>query len=108
MAFQTSISVYEGTKFTVTMTMVPPENVTGWAVGFGIREGSNGAALFVSKSIGAGVEVLDLVNGVFRATVEAAETAGRPRACIYAFERTDPGEEDVLAIGTLRLLRKVL
>jgi hypothetical protein len=77
---------YAGTEdpqFTVTMT--PPEDVTGWAIAYTVYTADYGVA--DSGSLGDGVTVTDATLGVL--VVETARL--RPGVYYVLVERTSPG-----------------
>lgn len=92
-----TITMYRGEDATITFTMSPVEDITGWAVEFNVRD-STGVIIQVSGSIDDGP------NGVFSFnladTLTDSLTPGRYK---YDAWRIDAGAEFVLARGDFKL-----
>lgn len=79
-----------GQDLTVTVSLSPHENVTGWTVLATLRAYNGGTAL-ASKTIGSGITVTSSAQGVFVITFSAADLTLTPGAYVWEFTRTNTG-----------------
>jgi hypothetical protein len=105
---QMNFTLYRGSAPTLvfTMTNPPPGGVGGWTTKFTVRTSQRSANPFSLQKLGA---VVDQVLGVFEVPLTEAETLlfkARPYA--FSFVRVDPGNGDVLTIGTMTVRLDVL
>jgi len=108
MASKADIAFYQGEDVTLTVTMSPATNITGWALQFTVRKQYGDAAAVLTKTEGAGITITDATNGVFKVALASADTAGLElRACVFDIQRTNAGSHTVLTIGNLTLLPDV-
>jgi len=108
MASIANISFYKGEDVTLTVTMSPITNITGWTIQFTVRKAYGDATALITKTTGAGIAITNATNGVFTVTIASADTSGlEQRAYVYDISRTDAGNRTVLTIGNLTLLPKV-
>jgi len=104
-----NFSIYRGEDVTVTDTMSPATNITGWSLAFTVRKnyGDPNPAL-IAKTVGAGITITNATNGVFTIAIARADTASlTPGVYVYDVQRTDAGNETVLTIGYLTILPEV-
>jgi hypothetical protein len=107
-ATQANFSFYKGEDVTITDTMSPATNITGWSLQFTVRKNFGDATALITKTIGSGITVTDLTNGIFKIAVANADTSGlTPGAYVYDVERTDSGNRTVLTTGYLNILPEV-
>lgn len=108
MATIANISFYKGEDVTLTVTMSPATNITGWTLAFTVRKSYGDASALMTKTSGAGITVTDATNGVFKVAIASADSTGlEQRAYVFDIQRTDSGSRTVLTIGTLTLLPEV-
>lgn len=95
-ALQTLL-VYRGERVSVTFTMTPAESIAGWTLVFTVAAAFDQAP---PKLLTVTPTIVDGPNGVLRVDLTAAQTAGLAVGH-YAFDlwRTNPGSEEVLALG---------
>ena len=109
MATKADIAFYKGEDVTLTVSMSPVTNITGWTITFSLKKQYGDASALVSKTIGSGITVTDAVNGDFKVAVDSADSASLDnRAYVYDILRTNSGNKTVLTIGNLTLLPEVL
>jgi hypothetical protein len=108
MANIANISFYKGEDVTLTVTMSPATNITGWTLAFTVKQKYGDAIAVVSKSTSSGITITDAVNGVFTVTIASADTnLLDQQGYVYDIQRTNAGNRTVLAIGNLTLLPEV-
>jgi hypothetical protein len=110
MAIKTDIAWYLGEDVTLTVTMSPAVNITGWSLAFTVKRAYGDAAALLSKTTAAGITITDAANGVFRVTLASADTNNATvgaGAYVYDVQRTDSGFRTVLCLGTLTVLPEV-
>jgi len=79
-----------------------PQDMTGWALAFRVRDGAD--AVVIEKATGgSGITV---ATGTATVAIERADTLPlQPGRYNYALWRTDGDNDDVLAFGTLEIVR---
>jgi len=108
MAANANISFYRGEDVTLTVTMSPATNITGWTLQFTVRKAYGDAAALITKTTGAGITITDATNGVFTVSIASADTLDlEQRAYVFDIQRTNSGNRTVLTIGNLTLLPEV-
>jgi len=108
MAALANLSFYRGEDITLTVTMTPVTDITGWTLQFTVRKQYGDTTALLAKTVGAGVTITDATNGVFTVALASAETTGLDlRAYVYDIQRTNAGNRTVLTIGSVTLLPEV-
>lgn len=114
MAEQTNIGsptqpVFSGTAIVLQFSMTPVTNVTGWSVLLSFKHTVNDTIFIKQYTVGTGIVVTDVVNGVWSVPMSRADTLlfAAPGTYVYSFERTDNGAETVLAYGKFQVDKKV-
>ena len=79
-----------GQDLTVTVSLSPHENVSGWTVLATLRA-YNGGTVLASKTIGSGITVTSSAQGVFVITFLASDLDQTPGAYVWEFTRTNAG-----------------
>ena len=87
-----SIEIYKGEDVTLSFTMNPVVDITGWTLEFNIEQSGT---VVLTKS----ASVTDGPNGLFSVSLTDADTDGLANNYTYDVWRTDDGSESVLAIG---------
>jgi predicted RecA/RadA family phage recombinase len=107
-AIQANFSIYKGEDVAITDSLSPVTNITGWSLQFTLRKNYGDTSAILTKTIGAGITVTDVTNGVFKIALANADTANlAPGVYVYDVERTDAGNRTVLTIGYLNILPEV-
>ena len=108
MAANANISFYKGEDVTLTVTMAPAANITGWTLQFTMRKQFGDSSALITKTNGSGITITDAANGVFKVTLASADTATLDlRAYVFDIQRIDAGNRTVLTIGNVTLLPEV-
>lgn len=110
LATRTDIAFYHGEDVTLTVTMSPATNISGWSLSFTVKRALADTSALISKTTASGITIADAANGVFRIAIASANTNNAnvgPGAYTYDVQRTDSGFRTVLAIGTLTVLPQV-
>jgi hypothetical protein len=93
-----TISLYRGEDVTLTFTMDPTANITGWTITFAVRSSEG---IEITKT----ANVTDGPGGVFTVTLADTDTdALRTGTYHYDAWRVDAGSERVLAVGSFVIL----
>lgn len=97
-----------GEDVTITDTLSPITNITGWAIEFWLRRRyGDDVPLIIKRTGGAGITIDNGAGGVYSIVVGSSDTA-RPDvddgAFVYEIRRTDSGQQVVLSHGTVTLL----
>lgn len=105
MATFANFTLYKDTDATLTDTLDPAVNITGWALECSVRKQYGGTEL-ISKTTGAGtITITDATNGVFTVAFYDTDTEDlEPGAYIYNILRTDAGSEAILSSGFINLM----
>src|SRR5262249_27360661 len=99
---------YKGEDVTLTVTMTPATNITGWSLQFTLRKQYGDSTALITKTTGAGITITDATNGVFKVTLPSADTQALDlRAYVFDIQRTDAGNRTVLTIGNTTVLPEV-
>jgi hypothetical protein len=108
MASVANIAFYQGEDVTLTVTMTPATNITGWTLRFSLKKQYADAAALITKSSGAGLTITDAANGVFKVTLTSADSAALDLGnYVYDIQRIDSSSRTVLTIGNLTILPQV-
>jgi hypothetical protein len=102
MAVRQDVQLYRGEDVTLTVTMRPLTNISGWSVTFTCKRRPADAALITKAAT-----VTDPANGVFTIALASADTTspGVPAGeYLYDIFRTDAGAMTCLALGKLSVL----
>jgi hypothetical protein len=107
MSVTSNLTFFRGEDITLTFTMQPPRDITGWSITFKLATTLGGTVQF-AKSVGSGVTLTDAGRGVFQVSIASADTAslavGR---YVWDVRRTDAGNKATLADGYLTLKQEV-
>jgi hypothetical protein len=92
---------------TVTVTMSPATDITGWALKFSVRDNSR-TLMFTAKTVGSGITITDAGSGVFTVTILTADTGAMTPGGVYSYDvwRTDSTHEARLAYGPVQVDRQ--
>jgi hypothetical protein len=89
-----TITIYRGEDVTLSFTMDPVVDITGWTLTFSVR---NYAGVVFTKT----ATVTSAVDGTFTiAVVDTDSDSLIPGTYLYDVWRTDEGSERVVAIGS--------
>lgn len=95
-------------SFTITDSAGSAQAITGWAMQFTLTNinDRSGTAL-ITKTVGSGITITNGAGGICQVAIADTDTDGlvgsdAPRYW-YELARTDAGNEDVLAYGTVVL-----
>ena len=96
--------MFRGEDITLSFTVSPVENITGWTIAFGVAA-FPGDDIVITKT----ATVTDGANGIFTVTIPSSDTAALD-AGVYRFDarRTDSGNKATLADGTIVLRREII
>ncbi len=87
-------------RFAVVDANAAAVNITGWELGWVLRESAADSDSLASKSVGAGITITDGPGGICEVAITDADTDNLdPGTYVYALRRTDEGSEQVLAYG---------
>lgn len=103
MSIQSRMEMFRGEDVTLTFTMSPVVNITGWAITWKMAERPGDTVLLTKTAT-----LSDPTNGVFTVSLASADTAEMD-AGLYWFDarRTDSGSKATLADGTIRLKQEI-
>ena len=104
MAKINNISVYKGEDVLFTFTMSPVVNITGWQIVFTLRRAPTDSTVLATIN----AQITNGVGGVFTVAMDHAKTNIGAGVYAYDVQRTDPGSDKVLSIGTFTILQEVL
>jgi hypothetical protein len=100
-----NFDIYKGEAVTISWTMLPVTDITGWHFKLTLRVNANDAAIALSAT----PAVTNASGGVFAVTLSHADTnALGVGTFAYDVQRTDGGGEAVLSIGVISVLQEVL
>ncbi len=90
-----SIKVYRAEDITLSFTMVPPRDITGWVISFTVaKDYNNPNKLFqVTATITSGP------NGTFDVIITSAQLDINPGTFVYDLFRVNPGNNRILSVG---------
>ena len=96
-------------QFTITDFAGVAQNITGWALRFVLTRRGSLTAL-IEKTVGAGIAITNGAGGICQVSITDTDTNNLPTygldpAYEYELRRTDDGNEDVLAYGSVVLLQ---
>jgi len=101
-------SFYAGEDGTISCTMSPVVNITGWALKFTVRKTLNILPILITKITGGDITITDGPNGKFDIDMNSADTASAtPGDYFFDIQRTDAGFKSELGIGTFTILNPV-
>ena len=107
-ASKADAAFHQGEDLTLTATMAPAANITGWTLTFSIKKQYGDAAALLTKTVGAGITIIDAANGVFQIALASADTAAlETRQYVFDIQRTNSGSRTVLTIGNITVLPQV-
>lgn len=102
MAQVTDIDVFRGQSLSIDLSPATPTPVAGWDCRFRVRAGDG--RVLIDRHTGAGVTVLNPDTGDMRAVLSAQDTTlFALQIYKWDFWRVNPGAEDPLAYGNLRV-----
>jgi hypothetical protein len=109
MAIETPLTWFRGEDVTLTVTLTPPTNITGWSLTFTIRDKLGGAVKITKDNGGTGgLTLTDAINGVFKVTIARADTLTLAvQSYVYDIRRTDSGNNAIVAFGSIQLRQEV-
>lgn len=95
-----TISRYEAV--TITVTMDPATNITGWTFALNIRSAGSLLTGYPKTDI---FTITNAANGIFTASLTSAQTDDFAVGAIYEYDiwRTNSGSEKQLAFGQLQV-----
>lgn len=82
--------VERGQDATITVSMSPEQDITGWTISAIVRAYNGGTAL-VTKTVGSGIALTTPATGVFTVTFAAADLSLTPGAYVWEITRTNSG-----------------
>jgi hypothetical protein len=107
MSITSNLTFFRGEDVTLNFTLQPPRDITGWTMTFTVRTTLGGTIQF-TKTVGAGITIVDAGRGLFQVAVASADTAaltvGR---YVWDVRREDAGSKTTLADGFLTLKQEV-
>jgi len=84
------VVVERGQDATVTVSMSPAQDITGWTLSAIVRAYNGGTAL-VTKTVGSGIELTTPATGIFTVTFSASDLNLTPGAYVWEVTRTNSG-----------------
>lgn len=105
MAQLNDISFYRGEAVSLTFTMTPTTDITGWTITLTIRVNANDAAVVLTKTPAS---LVTPAAGIFSFNLSSAETKILLGTYAYDIQRVDAASEATLSIGTLIVRQEVL
>ncbi|MGK2965508.1 MAG: hypothetical protein ACSLFM_07865 [Tepidiformaceae bacterium] len=101
---------FSGTDKTLEFTVVDADsvavNITGWALQW-VLTLKDSRTVMLTKTVGSGITITSGAAGILQVAVADTDTndfaTGRTALYDYELRRTDAGNEDVLAYGTVVL-----
>jgi hypothetical protein len=103
MSIASNLTFFRGEDIVLDFQLSPPEDITGWTIGFKVADTLGGSVQFTKSA-----SITDGPRGKYRVTLASTDTAsltvGR-----YTWDarRTDTGAKATLAHGELDLRREV-
>lgn len=95
----TSITIYRGETPTISFTMVPPRDITGWVISFTVAKNYNNPnKLFQVTAINTNGPA-----GLFDVILTEVQTDIEPGTYVYDVWRVDPGNLRILSVGTFEI-----
>src|SRR5687767_7187275 len=109
-----TIRLIRAQDLTIRASMVPPRDLTGWALKFEVKDALGGASA-LSKTTASGITISDAGKGIITITLAKADTSGLTvsaslaagKGYVWEIRRTDAGSTTVLARGQLILEQEV-
>jgi hypothetical protein len=107
MSITSNLAFFRGEDVTVTFTMNPPADITGWTLTFTVRDKLGGTSQF-SKTVGSGITLTIPTRGVFQVAIASADTSGLAVGrYVWDVRREDSGNKTTLADGYIDLRQEV-
>lgn len=107
MATLTDLSLYRGEDITITVTMSPPTNVSGWTFALSVKRRYEDSTTLISKT---SPTIVNATSGIFRFSLASADTFNANVSTgdyVYDVQRTNSGSQTVLCAGSLKVLPQV-
>jgi hypothetical protein len=103
MSISSNLTFFRGEDVVLDFTLAPPEDVTGWTIGWKMAT-TLGGAVHLNKA----ASITDGPRGQFRVTIASADTASLPVGrYVWDARRTDSGSKATLADGYVDLRQEV-
>ncbi len=103
MAPEQTIRMVRAQDLTLIFTMAPPQDITGWAITFQVRD-SLGGTIRITKTVGGGITITDAARGVIQIALSKGNTNTLTiQDYVWELRRKDAGNEVSLARGELIL-----
>ena len=103
MSVSSNLTFFRGEDITLTFTMTPPTDITGWTTTFTVRNTLGGTSQFTRTPT-----ITDAKRGVFTVAILKANTTslavGR---YVWDVRRTDAGSNTTLAEGYIFLKQEI-
>lgn len=95
-------------QYTVTDSAGAVQIITGWALRWALYAIGDRTTALITKTVGAGITITNGAGGILQVAISDDDTnslTANARTPLYDYElrRTDSGNEDVLAYGTVVL-----
>lgn len=98
---------FTGKDKVLQFTDTGPEDITGWALKWVLAKNADRTQVLASKTTDSGISITDGPGGICQVTVADTDTEGLKGSenpdYYHELSRTDAGNEDVLAYGTVVL-----
>ena len=99
-----NFSMYDGETKVLTITMNPIKDLTSATIDWFLTTINDPSTAVVTKSIGSGITVTDLTNGVFDVTVDPADTEGLEGKHLHWVRVVDGNSDDaVVTTGAVKI-----
>jgi hypothetical protein len=104
MAIINNISVYKGEAVTLSFTMSPVVDLTGWRIGLTVKNNQTDTGSIYTATTTSGS-----TGGAFSFNLPSTTTLTDLGVGVFAYDvqRTDTGNEAVLSIGNLTVAQEV-
>jgi hypothetical protein len=97
-------SPFKGEALTLSFTMTPVTNITGWTITFTLKRAQTDPVAVKTQA----AVIVSGPAGTFTVSLLKADTNIKPGTYYYDVQRTDGGSEAVLSIGTFTITQEVL
>ena len=102
-----NFDLIQNTAPILRFSLAVPANVTGWTTKFYIRDVAGGNVVFSADGTISPTLATATRSGIFEVPLTANNTGSLARKSYpWTFERTNPGFEDVLGAGRVRVIPK--
>jgi len=105
MAVRNDIEFFRGEAISLSFTMTPTTDITGWTITLTIRINANDPAFVLQKTPAS---LTTPASGIFSFALASTETRLLVGKYAYDVQRVDSGSEATLSIGNMTVKQEVL